>query len=353
MVIKITASILFALLSAVLFGLATPISKILLQGITPFQLAGLLYLGAAVGLLPVTATSGSLIGVREMNSANKLRLLGAVFFGGMAGPVALLFGLELASASSVSLWLNLELVFTALLGHFFFQDRLGKLGWLGSLGVVTAAVFLALGEGVAGIKSGIFVGMACLFWGLDNHYTALIDEIPPSTNTFFKGVAAGSVNLLIGLLLSSYGADLATTGLALLLGAFSYGVSIVLYISSAQGLGATRAQMIFASAPFFGVTLSVLVLNETLSFLQITAAVLLFASVIPLLLDSHTHGHAHENLAHEHLHRHSEGHHEHSHESGWLLNLIPHLHEHEHEELDHEHPHLPDIHHRHEHEEES
>lgn len=349
--VKISASIIFALLSAVLFGLATPISKILLQGVTPFQLAGLLYLGAAVGLFPVTVTSGALSGLRGMSSSNKLRLLGAVFFGGMAGPVALLFGLQLASASSVSLWLNLELVFTALLGHFFFQDRLGKLGWLGSLGVVTAAVLLVLGAGISGIKSGIFVGLACLFWGFDNHFTALIDEIPPSANTFFKGVVAGTVNLVIGLFLSSYGAGLTTTGLALVLGAFSYGVSIVLYISSAQGLGATRAQMIFASAPFFGVTLSVLVLNETLSLLQIAAAVLLFASVIPLLLDSHTHEHVHKNLTHEHLHRHAEGHHEHSHASGWFLDLIPHLHEHEHEELDHEHPHLPDIHHRHEHEE--
>lgn len=350
--IKIFASILFALLSAVLFGLATPISKVFLNEITPFQLAGLLYLGAALGLFPFTISSGSFTKAREMNSSNKLRLLGAIFFGGMAGPVALLFGLEIASASSVSLWLNLELVFTALLGHFLFKDRLGKLGWLGSLGVITAAVILASGEGIAGIKSGLFVGIACLFWGLDNHFTALIDEIPPSANTFFKGAAAGTVNLGIGLLLSSYGADLIATGLALLLGCFSYGVSIVLYINSAQGLGATRAQMIFAAAPFFGVTLSVLILGETLSLIQITAAILLFLSVVPLLLDSHTHYHRHLKLVHEHLHRHSEGgHHEHSHENAWLPSLIPHLHRHEHKKLNHEHPHLPDIHHRHEHEE--
>ncbi len=284
-----------------------------------------------------------------MGTENKYRLLGAIFFGGMAGPVALLFGLRISSASSVSLWLNMELVFTALLGHFLFKDYLGKPGWLGSIGVIVAAILLTLGEGVAGIKAGLFVGLACLFWGLDNHFTALIDEIPPSANTFFKGAVAGSVNFVIGLLLSGYTADWGITSLALLLGFFSYGLSIALYISAAQGLGATRSQMIFASAPFFGVGLSVILLGETLTLLQISAAVLLFLSIIPLLLDAHSHGHSHEKLAHEHLHRHFEDHHDHRHVKGSLPNWIPHSHEHQHEELDHEHPHLPDIHHRHEH----
>ena len=44
--------IILALGAAVLFGAATPASKLLLDGITPFQLAGLLYLGAASGVLP-------------------------------------------------------------------------------------------------------------------------------------------------------------------------------------------------------------------------------------------------------------------------------------------------------------
>jgi hypothetical protein len=48
----------------------------------------------------------------------------------------------------------------------------------------------------------------------------------------------------------------------------SYGMSVALYIRSAQGLGTTRAQMIFAASPFFGVLLSVLWLHETLTLLQ-------------------------------------------------------------------------------------
>ena len=44
--------IILAGISAALFGLATPISKILLDSSNPFLLAGLLYLGASIGLLP-------------------------------------------------------------------------------------------------------------------------------------------------------------------------------------------------------------------------------------------------------------------------------------------------------------
>ena len=340
----------FAFVAALLFGLATPISKVLLEGISPFQLAGLLYLGAALVLLPKVIRERGFRKVTRMNRSNKLRVLGAVILGGIGGPVALLFGLKLASASSVSMWLNLELVFTALLGHFVFKDYLGRLGWIGSFGAVVAAILLSRQGGIAGIQAGLFVALACLFWGFDNHFTALIDGISPQTNTFLKGIFAGSINLALGLLIAGYGASWQQTAGALVLGAFSYGISIALYISAAQGIGATRAQIIFASAPFFGVGASVLILGEVLSLIQIIAAVILILSLAPLLMDSHLHKHYHRELAHEHLHRHEEGHHEHVHPDDNVPGWIPHSHQHEHDDETHRHYHLPDIHHRHEHE---
>ncbi len=45
--------VLLALAAAALFGAATPVSKLLLGSISPFQLAGLLYWGAAAGVLPL------------------------------------------------------------------------------------------------------------------------------------------------------------------------------------------------------------------------------------------------------------------------------------------------------------
>ena len=105
-----------ALISAVLFGAATPASKLLLEGFTPFQLAGLLYLGAALAVAAGALRQGGLALPRRSDRRNRYLLLGAVLSGGVLGPLALLFGLRLAQASSVSLWLNLELAATAVLG---------------------------------------------------------------------------------------------------------------------------------------------------------------------------------------------------------------------------------------------
>jgi drug/metabolite transporter (DMT)-like permease len=43
-------AVLYALLSAALFGLSTPAAKLLVGSIPPVTLAGLLYCGAGVGL---------------------------------------------------------------------------------------------------------------------------------------------------------------------------------------------------------------------------------------------------------------------------------------------------------------
>jgi len=336
-----------ALVSAALFGAATPASKALLQDLSAFQLAGLLYLGAAAAMLAVSVRRRSWRPPWRMDRRNRYRLSGAVFFGGLLGPVLLLAGLKLASAASVSLWLNLELIATATLGHIVFKDQLGRFGWLGVAGVLAASVLLAWDEGAAGLWAGLLVAGACTCWGADNHLTALIDGITPAQSTFWKGLAAGSVNLTIGLLVAPVHVAPVGVLLALLVGAFSYGLSISLYIAAAQGIGATRAQLFFASAPFFGVALAAVALGETITPAQITAAFVLSASLFFLFRDRHAHHHVHEALAHEHAHRHDDGHHTHAHPD-----MDPghrHSHWHEHEPLVHSHPHWPDLHHRHRH----
>lgn len=336
-----------AVMAAALFGAATPASKALLRNITEFQLAGLLYLGAALGVLAVLLKQKSWRPPWHMNRRNKRLLFGAVLFGGVLGPVLLLFGLALASAASVSMWLNIEMVATAVLGRIIFHDHLGRFGWLGVAGIVIAGAMLSINEGMAGVWAGLLVAAACICWGLDNHFTALIDGITPSQSTFWKGLVAGSVNLLIGISLHQYEATMAVTAGALGVGVLSYGASITLYIGSAQGLGATRAQMFFASAPFFGVALSALFLGEHISLLQIIAAGTLALSLTALFRDQHHHAHLHEQTAHEHSHRHDDEHHTHAHPE--LPASHRHSHWHEHEAIEHTHPHWPDLHHRHTH----
>lgn len=340
------APVAWCLLSAALFGASTPTSKLLLDGqVGPLTLAGLLYLGAGVATAPFALSGGS--AARRRDPTNLRRLAGAVLFGGLLGPVALLIGLRTAPSASVSLWLNLETTATAVLAWAFFRENLGGLGWLANGLVVVAGVLLAAPEGFGFAPSALLVALACVCWGLDNNLTAVIDGYTPAQITVAKGLVAGGVNLALGLTLESSRPSAGVVAAAMVVGALAYGASIVLYIRGAQQLGATRSQMIFATAPFLGTGTAWLLLGEPVLLAQLGAAGLMVVALALLLTDRHEHEHRHEAVRHTHAHRHDDDHHGHSHPD--LPPEAWHTHEHEHPPVVHSHPHVPDLHHRHRH----
>jgi len=337
--------ILLALLSAALFGITTPVNKFLLSDINPFLLAGLLYLGASIGLFPVILVRKELPHLFKLNRSNQLRLSGSVILGGILGPILILSGLKFSSASSVSLWLNMELAATTVLGFLFFKDFLGLKGWAGVCLALLSGVILTVSEGHSGIISAILVGSACICWGFDNHFTALIDGISAVQSTFIKGIFAGTINTAAGYYLSNQPLAPQFLFYALILGSVSYGLGIVLYIISAQKLGAIRSQIVFSSAPFFGVFFSVIFLSENINMLQFVSFSLFVFSIALFMLEKHEHLHHHHEIEHTHFHRHDDLHHEHHHEK----EVSYHEHLHRHNEDEHAHPHMPDMHHRHKH----
>jgi drug/metabolite transporter (DMT)-like permease len=337
--------IVLGLVSAALFGIATPISKLLLRGLSQFQLAGLLYLGAGFAMLPFVIVRRRRGRRPGLDTKNTLRLAAAVIAGGCLGPVLLLFGLTAARASSVSLWLNLELAATAVLGFLLFRDHLDALGWFGVGGALLAGVLVTMGEGSAGVLPALLVAGACVCWGLDNSLTAIIDALTPQETTFFKGMIAGTVNIVIGVLagksLPAGGISLAALGL----GAVCYGGSIALFITAAQRLGAARAQVLFAAGPFFGMLVAVVALGERINWMQGAAILVLVGSIALMLRARHAHNHRHESVVHLHAHRHDDLHHTHPHPDA----VAGHMHEHVHNAIEHDHVHVPDLHHRHAH----
>jgi drug/metabolite transporter (DMT)-like permease len=273
--------------------------------------------------------------------------MGAIVLGGILGPLFLLLGLRVASAGSVALWLNLELVATVVLGHFVFHEHFSLRGWTAAGGTLFAAMLLAGAEGNLGLLSVCLVAVACLCWGFDNHFTARIDGITPAQTTLWKGLTAGSFNLIVGGTLAGGVGGLNGLIGALLVGAVSYGISVMLYINTAQGMGAGRSQMIFSSAPFFGLALSVVVLGESFTESQALAAGIMIASLLFLFRERHLHFHRHDPIQHIHEHQHKDGHHDHRHEG--LPRKMSHSHWHVNGPKEHEHAHWPDLHHKHGH----
>lgn len=341
--------LLWCLASALLFGASTPVAKLLLDGLGPFTLAGLLYLGAALAVLPLSFKGGS----RDlaMGRRNLLLVSGAVLFGGILGPVFLLLSLQAATASSVSLWLNLETVGTAVLAWMFFKEDMGWRAWAATALVVAGGLLLALPFEAASMGALAWIAAAALCWGLDNNLTSLIDGLTPAQSTLVKGLVAGSVNLSLGLGIEG-SLDLDPEGVerlvaALGVGGLGYGLSIALYVRSAQHLGATRSQLVFAAAPFFGLVLSWFIVGEEVALVHLVAGLGMAAGIALMMKAQHGHHHSHEAMHHTHSHRHDDGHHSHQHPGQDPSHR--HTHEHSHEPLTHDHPHRPDLHHRHNH----
>src|SRR6266568_4155353 len=132
------AAVLYALASAALFGVSTPIAKALLGSIHPAILAGLLYCGAGVGIALLRRARRNVFGSSHAQEAVLTRaelpwLLGAIAAGGVVGPILLLVGLTRTDASTASLLLTLEGGATALIAWFVFHESFDRRIALGML----------------------------------------------------------------------------------------------------------------------------------------------------------------------------------------------------------------------------
>ena len=334
---------LWCLLAAGLFGISPAACRAILGQIDPIPLAALLYLGAGAATLPFSFHKTG----KKIQGLEWLRLVGAIFFGGVLGPILLMIGIEQSSAGTSSLLLNFETVATLLLGVLFFKEHMSKDMLLASVCIVGAGIWLSFPEDFHLQTGGLWVIAACFCWGLDNHLTAVIEQFSPAQSTCLKGLCAGLFNFGLAFLFqANWGTWDVILG-SLLIGMLCYGASIVLYISSAQQLGATQSQIIFASAPYWGLLSAWIFLEESILLAQIGAVILMGLSLFLMHRGRHGHEHTHSPTQHIHLHHHADLHHEHEHPKHVWSFLGWHIHLHTHSKKTHSHEHRSDLHHRH------
>lgn len=341
-----TPGILAALGAALLFGTGTPLAKLLLDSVSPWLLAGLLYAGSGLGLTFY----------RRLRHSPAVRLprteagwfLGAIVAGGVVGPVLLMFGLTGMPASGASLLLNAEGVFTVLLAWFVFRENVDRRIALGMLAIVAGAAVLSWpGETrFTGLWPALCILGACFAWALDNNLTRKVSLTDATWIATVKGLVAGSVNLGIAFALGAHWPTWSPALAAMLVGFLAYGVSLALFVIALRHLGTARTGAYFSVAPFFGAVLALL-MGEALTLPLLVAGALMAIGVWLHLTEQHVHQHVHHAMSHTHTHRHDE-HHQHEHDFEWD-GKEPHSHPHHHAPLTHEHPHYPDAHHQHHH----
>lgn len=340
----------FAVLAAVLYGISSPVSKVLLESVPPALLAALLYLGAGIGMTVVSL--GQSIRRREVREAPLGRkdlpyVIGMIVLD-IAAPVLLMFGLTLTTAANASLLNNFEIVTTSLIALLLFREAIERRLWFAIILIVCASIILTVEDmsSFAFSAGSVLVLLACVAWGFENNCTRMLSLKDPVEIVVIKGFGAGGGALLIALLASEMTSDAGGILAALLLGFFAYGLSIYFYVLAQRSLGAARTSAFYAVAPFIGVGLSFLIFRTSLTVSFAVATVIMIAGAYFAATGGHRHRHIHTPLTHEHRHRHDDEHHTHIHDPPVEGE---HSHLHTHENMVHSHSHTPDLHHMHDH----
>lgn len=341
-----------ALASAALFGASTPFAKALLGAIDPWMLAGLFYLGSGIGLFVVR-----LVRYRARAELKEAALCGkdwlwfgpAILAGGVIGPLLLMLGLVLTPASTASLFLTLEGVFTAIVAWIAFREHFNWRIGTGMAAIAAGALCLAWTDSVTlrDIGGPLLIAGACLAWAVDNNLTRRVALSDPMQIVMIKGLVAGSTNLALSLAMGGVFPNPTSAALAGIAGFAGYGVSLVLFVIALRHIGTARTGAYFSIAPFVGAVIAIAWLGETVTLQLLAAGILMGFGVWLHFTESHAHEHDHEVITHTHRHRHDE-HHRHEHGSDDPPSE-PHVHRHVHTSLRHVHAHYPDAHHGHSH----
>jgi drug/metabolite transporter (DMT)-like permease len=345
---RVAPGVLLAVLSAVTFGVTTPLIARFGTGAGPLVTAALLYAGAAsisLALRPFVPRSG-----RALTRAALPRLLVIALFGAALAPVLLVWGLTRAGPTGSSLLLNFEAAFTVLFARAIYAEPLGRRVIAAIVAMVLGGALMALDSARAAERAqviGLLVVLAATAsWALDNTLTRALAEEEPFDVVVAKGTIGAFVTGSLAVLLGEPAPRPAQTIALLLCGAAGYGFSLRLYLLAQRSMGAARTASVFAAGPFVGAVLGWMLGDRGAGVGTVLGAVALATGVYLHLTERHVHGHVHESIEHEHAHRHDDGHHDHVH-------LEPvsgeHTHRHRHDHIEHEHDHAPDVHHEHVH----
>ncbi len=338
---------LFAVLAAALYAVNIPLSKLLLQQLSPTMMAAFLYLGAGVGLFFYGLLTREKQKAAPLTRAELPYTIGMILLD-IAAPILLMLGLQRTGSANASLLNNFEIVATSLIAFFAFRELLSRRLVI-AIGLVTIASITLSFEGAGSFRfnagSLLVLGAACC-WGLENNCTRMLSSKSSVQITTIKGTFSGLGSLIIALVIREPLPQILWLLAAMGLGFVSYGLSINFYIQAQKDLGAAKTSAYYSIAPFLGVAFGVFLPGETIGIqfflglaIMVVATALMVKDTISLQHNhehthTHDHPHSHGQLVHSHIHSHVHSHthihgqdeaaHGHDHDCD-----IPHTHDHQ------------------------
>ena len=259
-----TIATFFAILAAALYAINIPLSKILLQHVSPTMMAAFLYLGAGIGLF----IYGKITKEREhsvlLTKAELPYTIGMILLD-IAAPILLMLGLGSTNSANASLLNNFEIVATSCIAFLIFKETLSKKLTFAIILVTIASITLSFeGKGSFQFNTGsLLVLAASCCWGLENNCTRMLSSKSSVQITTIKGLFSGLGSLIVALIVGESIPENTWMIAVLLLGFVAYGLSINFYIKAQKHLGAAKTSAYYSIAPFLGVFFGIVLLNET------------------------------------------------------------------------------------------
>lgn len=275
--------IAIALLAAVCYSISSPLSKLILNYLSPTLMAGFLYLGAGVCMLFIFLFR--MIFKKKIKKEKKLTKKDLPYVIGMvvldiAAPILMMFGLSTTSAANASLLNNFEIVMTSLIALLFFKEKISPRLWLG-IGAITISCVILTFESYEALNfnlGSILILLAALCWGAENNCTKKISSSDPLEIVLIKGLCSGTGSIIIGLCIGerielvNIWAIFATLGVGLI----AYGLSIFLYIYAQRFIGAATTSAYYAINPFIAAIFSLIIFFEIPNW-QFVLAIIIMA----------------------------------------------------------------------------
>ncbi len=281
---------IYAILAAALYAVNIPVSKLLLDHAGTTITAGLLYLGAGIGLLLYGSIERLAISGERQERLTKKELPYTIAMVALdiIAPILLMLGISRTNSANVSLLNNFEIVATSIIALVIFKEMISKKLWLAIFMVTIASIILSF-EGMDAFalnEGSLFVLGACICWGFENNCTKMISNKSSTEIVIIKGFFSGMGSLLIAFFLGERLPEAKWIAAILLLGFVAYGLSIKFYIMAQQHLGAAKTSAYYSIAPFLGVAFSMVLLQERPAMPFYLAMAIMVASTVLMIKDT-------------------------------------------------------------------
>lgn len=277
--------LLFAFLSAFLYDLNVPVSKYSLKTLSTNEILFLLYFGSAVGLFLLMLFNKKQKFSLKPQKGESIFIIGVIIFDILAA-LFIVESLKYIDASTVSLISILEISFTIVISHFIFKTKISK-------NLIIAVILVSIGGILLSFDSSTefklsIASMLTVFatacWGLENNLTAKVSDKNPLLLVFYKCFAVAIFNLLFILKINIFELFINNWYL-LVIGFFTYGISILYYVYAINYIGISKTSIVFSFSPVFGALISLILFKEKITIYFVISLILMLMGIYFTIID--------------------------------------------------------------------